>query len=189
MKSKSLVALICCSVICVLLSCSQKERSVQPLNTPARDHASDHVDSVQNQNDQINPVADKTRIKEIILKHLGIDHEEENSSETFGFYIIQVDSDEVVYFSKLYKDHVPHVEVCVRGTDCSSALIDDDYLDRKTKRHCKVLSARITNIDRTRAKVEAVAISGKLGGAFYSYSVTNQNNAWKIVERKLTGAI
>ena len=174
-----LSTIACCLTICGLSSCSQKPAPAQS-SYRAGPGIDDH---------RSNTLADRLLIKEIILRDLGIDQEPGPADYQFGFYIVEVDSDEVLHFKSFYKSHAPRVEVCALGADCSKALVDEEMRDLQTRRPCHALSARIAILTNNSAVVSGSVSSGKLGGAFWDYSVTNENKKWRIVGKKLSGAI
>jgi hypothetical protein len=135
-------------------------------------------------------MTDRVLIQEIIFKDLGIDQTPGPAGYEFGYYVVSVNSEDFQHFSNYYKGHVPRVVVCCAlGTDSIDALVDDEMQDRQTKLPYWSLSVRVTRLNKLIAEAEGAIRTGTLGGEFYDYTLTNQNNAWKIIGKKLSGAM
>ena len=189
MKESILPTSAYCLALLLLPSCSRKESPTPASDLVTNTNATNSGDKSITQYVRTNTITDKVLIKELIFKDLGIDEKPGPADYDFGYYIVAVDSDEVQHFSNLYKGHVPRVVVSAPGTASINALVDDEMQDRKTKLPCELLSLDIKILKKNHAEVSVGIISGTLGGAFYDYILTNDDKGWRIVEKKLTGAI
>jgi hypothetical protein len=107
-----------------------------------------------------------------------------------GVIFLTVPSNDVVFISGKYSG--PFIRV--RSEDDKTVStefygINGSFFDRKTGMSASFIGVKVQKLLFPEAEANFSSVYGGLGGSFYAYLLKFEDGRWRVVERKLTGAM